>query len=196
MSNLFNVKKQLTFYGAYHDHPVNVAIHMIFVPTILWTALVMGTRVPTPSWFPDIHFVFNEYLAFDFNWPALWVITTLAYYYVLDPTAALLYTPEMALIALTSAAFAYKPDAIKVAGIVHVISWIAQFIGHGAAEGRSPALLDNLLGALVLAPFFVHLEILFKLGYKPALRDSIHQGVKAEIAKIKAEEASGKKKAQ
>ena len=124
----------------------------------------MGTRVPTPSWFPDIHFVFNEYLAFDFNWPALWAITTLAYYYVLEPTAAvstehvifsqlpfnrplqLLYTPEMVLIALTSAAFAHKPDAVKVAGVVHVVSWIAQFIGHGAAEGRSPALLDNLLG--------------------------------------------------
>lgn len=27
---------QLTFYGAYHDHPVNVGIHMIFVPAILW----------------------------------------------------------------------------------------------------------------------------------------------------------------
>ena len=28
---------QLTFYGAYHDHPVNVAIHMIFVPVLLWS---------------------------------------------------------------------------------------------------------------------------------------------------------------
>lgn len=27
---------QLTFYGAYHDHPINVVIHMIFVPAILW----------------------------------------------------------------------------------------------------------------------------------------------------------------
>lgn len=25
------------------------------------------------------------------------------------------------------------------------MSWIAQFIGHGAFEGRAPALLDNLL---------------------------------------------------
>ena len=67
-----------------------------------------------------------------------------------------------------------------------------------SGAGRSTVLIhwDACSIALVLAPFFVHLEILFKLGYKPALRDSIHQGVKAEIAKIKAAEADGKKKSQ
>jgi uncharacterized membrane protein YGL010W len=34
---------------------------------------------------------------------------------------------------------------MKTAWIVHGIAWIAQFIGHGFAEGRAPALLDNLL---------------------------------------------------
>ncbi|KAI9001292.1 DUF962-domain-containing protein [Trametes punicea] len=166
---------------------------MIFVPTILWTALVMGSRVPVPSFFPDVHFVINKYLAFDFNWSAIWAIANLAYYYVLEPTAALLYAPEMVGICLTAAAYSRQPGSIKFATILHVVSWILQFLGHSVAEGRAPALLDDLLGALVLAPFFVHLEILFKLGYKPALRDSIHQGVKEERAKIKASELSGKK---
>ena len=31
---------QLVFYGAYHDHPVNVAIHMTFVPVLLWCVMV------------------------------------------------------------------------------------------------------------------------------------------------------------
>lgn len=48
--------------------------------------------------------------------------------------------------------------------------------------------------ALVLAPFFVHLEILFKLGYKPQLRENIHQSVKQTIADIKTSEAQAKKK--
>jgi uncharacterized membrane protein YGL010W len=30
--------------------------------------------------------------------------------------------------------------------IVQIISWIAQFLGHGLAEGRAPALLDNIVG--------------------------------------------------
>ena len=29
-------RPQLTFYGAYHSNKVNVGIHMIFVPTIMW----------------------------------------------------------------------------------------------------------------------------------------------------------------
>ena len=43
--------------------------------------------------------------------------------------------------------------------------------------------------ALVLAPFFVHLEILFKFGYNPTLEKGVHQGITEEIARIKALEA-------
>lgn len=43
----------------------------------------------------------------------------------------------------------------------------------------------------MLAPFFVHLEILFKFGYNPPLQKSVHQGITEEIARIKAVE--GKK---
>lgn len=49
---------------------------------------------------------------------------------------------------------------------IHIIAWIAQFIGHGIFEKRAPALLDNLLLTLV-APNFVVLEVMFELGYKP-----------------------------
>ncbi|TFK92993.1 DUF962-domain-containing protein [Polyporus arcularius HHB13444] len=192
-SGLLNVKHQLTFYGAYHDHPVNVAIHMIFVPAILWSSLVLATRVPVPSFFPDVHAVVNNYLAFDLNWSALWAIVTLAYYYLLEPTAALLYTPQMILTLLTSAAFAHKPGSFNTALLIHIASWVFQFAGHFLAEGRSPALLDNLLGALVLAPFFVHLEILFKLGYNPSLQRSVHASITEEIKKIK---SGGQKKTQ
>ncbi len=36
--------------------------------------------------------------------------------------------------------------------------------------GRRPALLDNLFQSLVLAPFFVLEEIMFKFGYRPDLK--------------------------
>ncbi|KAI0650115.1 DUF962-domain-containing protein [Trametes meyenii] len=193
-ASLFDVRRQLTFYGAYHDHPFNVLIHMIFVPSILWTALILCTRLPYPDFLPQFHIAFNEYLAFDLNWSGLWVVVVGLYYYALEPTAAFLYTPEWLLIGFSALAYSTRPEAMKVAGAIHVASWLAQFSGHFFAEGRSPALLDNLLGALVLAPFFVHLEILFKLGYKPVLRESIHQSVKQEIAQIKASEQAKKQK--
>lgn len=96
---------------------------------------------------------------------------------------------------------------------MHVVCWIAQFIGHGFAEGRSPALLDNLIGgrtcptnqkrysddrvlAIVLAPFFVHLEVLFKLGYKPAMFRQLQNDVGVEIARFRKIEAEKKRTAE
>jgi len=70
------------------------------------------------------------------------------------------------------------------------VSWIAQFIGHGAFEGRAPALLDNLVQAFVLAPFFVFMEFLFKFGYRPELQRRVNDAVEKEIKRVKAEKAA------
>lgn len=75
----------------------------------------------------------------------------------------------------------------KVALIVHIASWLLQFVGHGAFEGRAPALLDNLVQAIFLAPLFVWLEFLFKLGYRPELQTRVEKAVEKEIAKFKAQ---------
>lgn len=52
----------------------------------------------------------------------------------------------MILSLLTATAFAQKPGGVNQAALLHAGSWIAQFLGHGLAEKRAPALLDNLLG--------------------------------------------------
>lgn len=39
--------------------------------------------------------------------------------------------------------------------------------------------------AVVLAPFFVHLELLFKAGYKPQLHKEINNSIGMEIARIR-----------
>ena len=69
---------------------------------------------------------------------------------------------------------------------VHVASWLAQFVGHGIFEGRAPALLDNLVQAFFLAPFFVWLEVLFFFGYRPELRARLDQAVKKEVESFRA----------
>ena len=51
-----------------------------------------------------------------------------------------------------AAAAAYGAGAWKPALALHVLSWVAQFYGHGVHEGRAPALLDNLAQALFMAP--------------------------------------------
>ncbi len=67
----------------------------------------------------------------------------------------------------------------------HLASWIAQFVGHGIFEGRAPALLDNLVQAVFLAPLFVWLEILFALGYRPGLRARLEKAVQADVSKFR-----------
>lgn len=52
----------------------------------------------------------------------------------------------MVLSLLTATAYAYQPDGIRNATIIQIVSWVAQFLGHGLAEGRAPALLDNIVG--------------------------------------------------
>lgn len=86
----------------------------------------------------------------------------------------------------------YGMTANYVALGVHLFSWVAQFVGHGVFEGRAPALLDNLVQALFLAPFFVWLEILFMFGYRPELKARLDSAIQKDISKFK-EDAAAKK---
>jgi len=103
----------------------------------------------------------------------------------------------MALSLLTATAYYYHggSNAIAVAAAVHAVAWLAQFAGHGFAEKRAPALLDNLLGAVVLAPFFVHLEVLFHLGYRPALHKQLQNDIGKEVTAIRKAEGDKKRAA-
>ncbi|KAK8934547.1 hypothetical protein KSP39_PZI015110 [Platanthera zijinensis] len=51
--------------------------------------------------------------------------------------------------------------ARKVVLGAQLLCWTGQFIGHRVFEKRSPALLDNLSVALLMAPFFVLLETIY-----------------------------------
>jgi uncharacterized membrane protein YGL010W len=55
---------------------------------------------------------------------------------------------------------------------------------------------DVYISALVLAPFFVHMEILFKLGYKPATYRQLQNDVGVEIAKFRKIEGDKKRAAE
>ncbi|KAH9999366.1 hypothetical protein BJV77DRAFT_1142607 [Russula vinacea] len=158
MSDLFDIRKQLAFYGSYHSNPINIAIHILFVPLIMWSFQVLAYDLGKPTFLPQVHYHLNDYLKIEITYGTLQGLVWLAYYYVLDPIAAI--------------------------------------AGHRFAEGRSPALLDNPVSALILAPFFVHLEILFKFGYKPAMYRQLQNDVGVEIAKLRKAEGDKKRAAE
>lgn len=108
-------------------------------------------------------------------------------YILMEPVAGGILAPLM----LAGTAYAnhltgtYGQTANYWALGLHVTSWIAQFVGHGIFEGRAPALMDNLVQAFFLAPFFVWMEFLFLLGYRPELKSRLDKAVEKEVQKYR-----------
>lgn len=159
--------------------------------SLLHQAAKTGTLIPLPDWLTV------PYLELNLGTIAASIYGAL--YILLEPVAG----TALALICIGGTAFgnsllaANSASTTQWAIAIHVVSWIAQFIGHGAFEGRAPALLDNLVQAVFLAPLFVWLELLFAFGYRPELQRRVEKKVQAEIAKFKAAKANGQvKKAQ
>ncbi|KAF1810673.1 DUF962-domain-containing protein [Eremomyces bilateralis CBS 781.70] len=184
-----NLEKQLLFYGAYHHNPVNVGIHITCVPAILLTAFLFGTNSPS---IPLPPYLSSE--TFPLNAGTVAAVLYSGLYILMEPVAGSLLAPLL----LGGTAYAnhltkaYGMTANYLALGVHVVSWLAQFVGHGAFEGRAPALLDNLVQALFLAPFFVWFEILFFFGYRPELKARLEKAVEKEIKKFRESKQGGK----
>jgi len=188
-----NLEKQLRFYGAYHHDPVNIAIHVVGVPVILWTTFLLGTNTPALIKLP--HSITVPYL--ELNAGTIFCLCYCALYVLLEPVAG----TALSAILLAGTAFGkyltmtHGMTANFWAAGAFVASWVAQFMGHGMFEGRAPALLDNIFQAFFLAPLFVWLEILFAFGYRPGLKNRVEKMVQEDVAKYrqsKSAKANGK----
>lgn len=131
----------------------------------------------------------------DLNLGTIAALSYASLYVLLEPVAGFV----LAAFCVGSAALTNRfrieapQTTFRIALLVHLLSWIAQFIGHGVYERRAPALLDNLIQAIFLAPMFVWLELLFKLGYRQELRTRVEKKVQLELQKFNANKSkSGK----
>lgn len=151
--------------------------------------LTMGKGTNSPSLIPLPHWLVIKDLP-----PNLGTIVTVLYatlYILMEPVAGGLLAP------LLLGATAYANHLTATYGMtanywalgLFITSWVAQFVGHGVFEGRAPALLDNLIQALFLAPFFVWMEILFYFGYRPGLKGRVNKAVEQEIQKHRGSKA-------
>ncbi|EPQ26139.1 uncharacterized protein PFL1_06347 [Pseudozyma flocculosa PF-1] len=207
--NPFSLRKQLAFYGAYHTDTVNVLIHVVGVPSIIFGvcvllasrgSLFLSVQRTSPLLASYLSLFGSQLASILPKWAfeharldasTVFMSSYLAYYTVLDPVAATLYTPVWYSIWYGAETLLQtRPDvAVKVASMIFVGGWIAQFYGHGVHEKRAPALLDNLLGAVVLAPFFVWLEVIFHLGYRPQLQKDLKNDVGKLVTQFRKEQA-------
>jgi len=192
-NDLWDVEEQLAFYGAYHHTPGNKAIHLVFVPIILWTAMILLGHVRMPFVKP---FLFAPGLAFQPSLATLVIGAFEIYYILLDPVAGLLYLPIALLMTFTASYLVNFPPswmpflslgfgAGPAAWSLFVLAWVAQFLGHGLIEKRQPALFDNLVQSTVLANYFVFFELLFSVfNYRPDVQKRVHDKVVARVGKM------------
>ncbi|OAV97094.1 hypothetical protein, variant [Puccinia triticina 1-1 BBBD Race 1] len=201
--SIFNLEDQFLFYGQYHHNPVNILIHLICVPVIFFTSLILAHQfgffphtvlgaVELPELLVRTGWFGQTGAMYELNMSTVTSIGYALYFVALEPVAGLLYMPILlafghwANLIVTSFPDSYFNPTLAI----WVLSWILQFVGHGHFEKRKPALIDNLFQSIVLAVFFVWIEALFFLGYKPALARSIHRKIAAAVAQFKASSPS------
>eukprot|EP00759_Apiculatamorpha_spiralis_P017961 PhF_6_TR24023/c0_g1_i1/m.33639 len=170
-----NLEKELAFYGAYHSHPLNKAVHAVTVPLIFSSALIGLRNVGNTG--KTISFLRGNTI--PVNIPTMAVGAYAAYYVYLDPVSGLLWLVLQGVpILLLSNLSVLKsvPHLTASAWGFHALCWFIQVsIGHGVFEKRKPALLDSLVQAFLTAPLFVMLETLMPLGYKKDLAQRVHE---------------------
>lgn len=183
MAELFDLERHYAFYAAYHGHPANVLVHTLCVWPILLTALLPLRFAP-----PLFRFhcpLCGEDVAFSLGLAAACAFG--GFYALMDRRAG---TAAAALCLACWAAgdsLAARLGSLAAACWVvlpaQLLLWSAQFLGHALFEKRRPALVDSPVQALVMAPFFVFLEVLHKAsGYEPT--PGFYARVRARVAEL------------
>lgn len=140
------LKREFTFYGQYHTNKVNIGIHVVCVPVIFFTALVLSHAFGSPSFaFVPLDLPVLGAQTLDVTPAFLTAAAYAAYFVMLEPVAGLLYAPILLGMGhYSNVWYATDNEAIKKAGYLFTAAWIAQFVGHGKFEGRAPALFTSL----------------------------------------------------
>jgi uncharacterized membrane protein YGL010W len=166
--------EMLTGYAAAHQHPFNVFVHMIGIPTIMLGVLIPLTWIGVDAGGVSVslaHVVLVGFFAFYLTLDALFAVVFLAGSYLLTLLA-------------TSIGLEPKPVSGGIAAACFFGGYIAQFVGH-AVEKSMPVLVRHPIQANLAAPFFTVVE-LFKLT---GLREGLFDEVQRRIATRRAEEA-------
>lgn len=155
--------EMLASYGRYHRDSRNRLTHYFGVPAIVYALLIpatlcvpilVGVRVPLDR---------------------IVVLVAALGYLSLDVRLGAALASALASLgaAAEATSAAGTGRALIVAGIVFVLGWALQFLGH-RLEGNRPAFLANL-GQVLVAPLFLTAELGFTLGLRSRLKAAIDE---------------------
>lgn len=167
--------EMLVGYAASHQHPFNIAVHLIGIPTIM-----LGVFIPC-SW---LSFGFA---GIDVTGAQLLAVALFLFYLTLDAVfAAVFLALGFAVAELAGILGGYSASVSwSIAAAAFFGGYALQFVGH-AVERSMPVLVRHPVQANLAAPFFTVVEIFGLLGLRRALFDEVRRAVSAR----RAEEAS------
>lgn len=156
-------------YSAYHRHPKNKLTHFFGVPMVYYSPLIAIGWVQIPAFGMQISLI----------WPVFAAV--MIWYFTLDLMLASLMTVISLPIvyACWQASLLPFSESLTLVIAINVVGWAIQLLGH-YFEGRRPALVDNLLQAL-MAPLFLIAEVLFHFGIRKELEKDVLEKVRTYV---------------
>lgn len=167
--------EMLTGYAASHQHPFNVFVHMIGIPTIMLGVMIPLTWASVTVAGVEVslaHVVLVGFFLFYLTLDRLFAIVFLVFGFLITALAGYLGQLPLAMSGSIAAAAFFG-------------GYAAQFIGH-AVEKSMPVLVKHPIQANLAAPFFTVVEMFKILG----LRDGLFNEVQREIAHRREQESA------
>lgn len=157
----------LTGYAAAHQHPFNILVHLIGIPTIM-----LGVLIPL-TW---VSFGDGPW---GFNLAHVLIAAFFFFYLTLDRIFAIVFLIAALALSVLAGKLGALPLAksATIAAVAFFGGYALQFVGH-AVEKSMPVLVKHPIQANLAAPFFTIVEIFKLLG----LRSDLFDAVQAEIS--------------
>lgn len=162
------------FYEKHHRNKLNILMHIICIPLLVWTYAFFLTYIPFEYSLNSESFYLKPLV---FNYTSIVSLFYIIYYLYLDYNIGKKWIPIFLFICYTTKLYKilYPETALYNCIIVHIGSWIVQLLSHKFFEGNKPALLTGITQSFTIAPFFTLLEYLFMIGSRKDLYEKIQK---------------------
>lgn len=163
--------EMLTGYAAAHQHPFNIFMHMVGIPTIMLGALIPMT------W---LEFALP---GFTVNLAHIVIVGFFLFYLTLDVMFAIVFLAAALLLEILAANLGQLPLPVSggIAAAAFFGGYAGQFVGH-YVERSLPVLVKHPIQANLAAPFFTVVELFKIAGLRQDLFDAVQEGIKARRA--------------
>jgi uncharacterized membrane protein YGL010W len=131
-----NLKTYIDEYSESHQNPVNIKIHKVCVPAIMFSLLGIVKALPVPVSWP-----------LWLDWSYLVVVMAFIYYGLFRNVRVvlaifILVLPMMVILEIL------RPRFFILSIVIFIVAWIGQFIGH-KIEGKKPSFFKDLFFLLI-----------------------------------------------